>query len=397
MSEQVAAAAPATNSAPRGCLQIVRGSGGASKDRSGSSAVDRARELSAPRRRAAAGGLQPRARRHLLPRTSSATAATAVAAAEQPTQSSCRYLPQAPSVPRDYPQERRFTQVQKVGIQTRLFALGQVRASVNHTLFADCRNLGPVSRLLRRRGHHSSGLATKSCDNIYCGQKSAAGNYHEQGKLSLHLQLFGARPIDHFSDYYWLFSFSWPSEQQSGLANESQLGQDLYSLGHSQGVSKCRAAVEKCSERQVISYFVPKYLIRRFRLNKSLIFAIAISDDFCDFCFKNKIKYVQRQRPSVTSFVCRSFRSKLVSLLRRLSPRLPRPTNNKGSTTNICPWLQVEYSRTDDEPDTIDEPESDEPSQKRNLPSPRIDADFERELELSELRKKTLNSEVSDL
>lgn len=34
-----------------------------------------------------------------------------------------------------------------------------------------CRNLGPVSRLLRRR-HHATSLATKSCDNIYSVNKA---------------------------------------------------------------------------------------------------------------------------------------------------------------------------------------------------------------------------------
>lgn len=71
------------------------------------------------------------------------------------------------------------------------------------------------------------------------------------------------------------------------------------------------------------------------------------------------------------------FRSKLVSLLRRLSPRLSRP-GNKGSlqsSPTICPWVQVEYST-----------ESIEAGRREE--SQESDASFQQELQLNELRKR---------
>lgn len=71
------------------------------------------------------------------------------------------------------------------------------------------------------------------------------------------------------------------------------------------------------------------------------------------------------------------FRSKLVSLLRRLSPRLSRP-GSKGSlqsSPTICPWVQVEYST-----------ESIEGGKREE--SQENDASFQQELQLNELRKR---------
>lgn len=71
------------------------------------------------------------------------------------------------------------------------------------------------------------------------------------------------------------------------------------------------------------------------------------------------------------------FRSKLVSLLRRLSPRLSRP-GSKGSlqsSPTICPWVQVEYSA-----------ESIEGGRREE--SQENDASFQQELQLNELRKR---------
>ncbi|XP_033323404.2 uncharacterized protein LOC117218833 [Megalopta genalis] len=72
-----------------------------------------------------------------------------------------------------------------------------------------------------------------------------------------------------------------------------------------------------------------------------------------------------------------STKSKLISLLRRLSPRLSRPgsKNSLQASPTICPWVQVEYST-----ESINE----------GLPedSQEGDASFQRELQLNELRKR---------
>lgn len=71
------------------------------------------------------------------------------------------------------------------------------------------------------------------------------------------------------------------------------------------------------------------------------------------------------------------FRSKLISLLRRLSPRLSRP-GSKGSlqaSPTICPWVQVEYSS-----ESINDGVRED--------SQESDASFQRELQLNELRKR---------
>ncbi|KAK2584811.1 hypothetical protein KPH14_007124 [Odynerus spinipes] len=72
-----------------------------------------------------------------------------------------------------------------------------------------------------------------------------------------------------------------------------------------------------------------------------------------------------------------STKSKLVSLLRRLSPRLSRP-GSKGSlqsSPTICPWVQVEYST-----ESIDASKREE--------SQESDLSFQQELQLNELRKR---------
>ena len=70
-------------------------------------------------------------------------------------------------------------------------------------------------------------------------------------------------------------------------------------------------------------------------------------------------------------------RSKLISLLRRLSPRLSRPgsKNSLQASPTICPWVQVEYS-------------SESINDGLREDSQECDASFQRELQLNELRKR---------
>lgn len=70
-------------------------------------------------------------------------------------------------------------------------------------------------------------------------------------------------------------------------------------------------------------------------------------------------------------------RSKLISLLRRLSPRLSRPgsKNSLQASPTICPWVQVEYS-------------SESINDGLREDSQENDVSFQRELQLNELRKR---------
>ncbi|KAK1122437.1 hypothetical protein K0M31_009659 [Melipona bicolor] len=72
-----------------------------------------------------------------------------------------------------------------------------------------------------------------------------------------------------------------------------------------------------------------------------------------------------------------STKSKLISLLRRLSPRLSRPgsKNSLQASPTICPWVQVEYSS-----ESIDDGLRED--------SQECDVSFQRELQLNELRKR---------
>ncbi|XP_076284870.1 uncharacterized protein LOC143211262 isoform X2 [Lasioglossum baleicum] len=72
-----------------------------------------------------------------------------------------------------------------------------------------------------------------------------------------------------------------------------------------------------------------------------------------------------------------STKSKLISLLRRLSPRLSRPgsKNSLQASPTICPWVQVEFSS-----ESINEGLQEE--------SQEGDMSFQRELQLNELRKR---------
>ncbi|KAK9302117.1 hypothetical protein QLX08_005732 [Tetragonisca angustula] len=72
-----------------------------------------------------------------------------------------------------------------------------------------------------------------------------------------------------------------------------------------------------------------------------------------------------------------STKSKLISLLRRLSPRLSRPgsKNSLQASPTICPWVQVEYS-------------SESINDGLREDSQECDVSFQRELQLNELRKR---------
>ena len=84
-------------------------------------------------------------------------------------------------------------------------------------------------------------------------------------------------------------------------------------------------------------------------------------------------------------------RSKIVSLLRRLSPRLPRPGGKTScgtgggsviSSPTVCPWVRVEYSN-----ETLNNARRDE--------SQESDVSFQRELQLNELRKRMVSGGTS--
>ncbi|XP_024874212.1 uncharacterized protein LOC112456120 [Temnothorax curvispinosus] len=171
------------------------------------------------------------------------------------------------------------------------------------------KNLGPVSRLLRRR-HHATCLATKSCDNIYSVNRNSN-------------------------------SLDWRVNQN---ANE----QDLQA-------------------RQSSSL--------DWRVGRSVTFS---SNRLHWGNATRSAEQLSRSAPLTSDHLqTPSTRSKLVSLLRRLSPRLSRP-GSKGSlqsSPTICPWVQVEYST-----------ESIEGGKREE--SQENDASFQQELQLNELRKR---------
>ncbi|KYN04102.1 PREDICTED: uncharacterized protein LOC108772909 [Cyphomyrmex costatus] len=171
------------------------------------------------------------------------------------------------------------------------------------------KNLGPVSRLLRRR-HNATCLATKSCDNIYSVNRNSN-------------------------------SLDWRVNQN---ANE----QDLQA-------------------RQSSSL--------DWRVGRSVTFS---SNQLHWGNATRSAEQLSRSTPLTSDHLqTPSTRSKLVSLLRRLSPRLSRP-GSKGSlqsSPTICPWVQVEYST-----------ESIEGSKREE--SQENDASFQQELQLNELRKR---------
>ncbi|XP_050454813.1 uncharacterized protein LOC126853263 [Cataglyphis hispanica] len=171
------------------------------------------------------------------------------------------------------------------------------------------KNLGPVSRLLRRR-HHATCLATKSCDNIYSVNRNSN-------------------------------SLDWRVGQN---ANEQEL-----------------------QARQSSSL--------DWRVGRSVTFG---SNQLHWRNATRSAEQLSRSAPLTSDHLqTPSTRSKLVSLLRRLSPRLSRP-GSKGSlqsSPTICPWIQVEYST-----------ESIEGGRREE--SQESDVSFQQELQLNELRKR---------
>lgn len=171
------------------------------------------------------------------------------------------------------------------------------------------KNLGPVSRLLRRR-HHATCLATKSCDNIYSVNRNSN-------------------------------SLDWRVGQG---ANEQGL-----------------------QPRQSSSL--------DWRVGRSVTFG---SNRLHWQDATRSAEQLSRSAPLTSDHLqTPSTRSKLVSLLRRLSPRLSRP-GSKGSlqsSPTICPWVQVEYSA-----------ESIEGGKREE--SQESDVSFQQELQLNELRKR---------
>ncbi|XP_031840055.1 uncharacterized protein LOC116430282 isoform X2 [Nomia melanderi] len=167
------------------------------------------------------------------------------------------------------------------------------------------RNLGPVSKLLRRR-HHATYLATKSCDNIYNVNRSS-NSLDWRVSQTVNEQSFQSR--------------------QSGSLD--------WRVGR---------AINKLHWRDTT------------RSAEQLSRSGPIGSDHL-------------QTPST--------KSKLISLLRRLSPRLSRPgsKNSLQASPTICPWVQVEYS-------------SESINEGLHEDSQEGDASFQRELQLSELRKR---------
>ncbi|KAG7189147.1 hypothetical protein KM043_008715 [Ampulex compressa] len=171
------------------------------------------------------------------------------------------------------------------------------------------KNLGPVSRLLRRR-HRATCLATKSCDNIYSVNRSSNSLDWRVG------QAINEQGLQ--------------SRQSSSL--DWRVGR---SIASGSGRLHWRDATRSAEQ---LSRSAP------------------LSSDHL-------------QTPST--------KSKLVSLLRRLSPRLSRP-GSKGSlqsSPTICPWVQVEYST-----ESIYGGKREE--------SQESDVSFQQELQLNELRKR---------
>ncbi|XP_034178014.1 uncharacterized protein LOC117603209 isoform X2 [Osmia lignaria lignaria] len=163
------------------------------------------------------------------------------------------------------------------------------------------RNLGPVSKLLRRR-HQATYLATKSCDNIYSVNRSS-------GSLD------------------WRVS---QTVNEQGLQSRQSSSLD-WRVGRSVNKLHWRDTTRSAEQ-------------------------LSRSRDHL-------------QTPST--------KSKLISLLRRLSPRLSRP-GSKGSlqsSPTICPWVQVEYS-------------SESINDGLREDSQESDASFQRELQLNELKKR---------
>ncbi|XP_058798344.1 uncharacterized protein LOC131668303 isoform X2 [Phymastichus coffea] len=88
-----------------------------------------------------------------------------------------------------------------------------------------------------------------------------------------------------------------------------------------------------------------------------------------------------------------STKSKIVSLLKRLSPRLPRPNRPNSKTSlpsspNVCPWVQVEYSNGDGADGTRS---GEQPQRSTQEP----DYSFQRELQLNEMHKRAIKASNS--
>ncbi|XP_011496602.1 PREDICTED: uncharacterized protein LOC105361190 [Ceratosolen solmsi marchali] len=188
------------------------------------------------------------------------------------------------------------------------------------------KNLGPVSRLLRRRPHTTS-LATKSCDNIYSVNKNN-GFFEWKHGFSCHDQALHTRQSN---------SLDW------------RVGRSIERSSNNLEYQKGSRSAEQLSRN------------------------------------------VNQQTPSAKMFPSRKMwrRSKIVSLLRRLSPRLPRPgskTSMPPSPNNGCHWLQVEYSS----------PGMNEANEEPRLPQDQEgDWSYQRELQLNEVRKRAIETSKS--
>ncbi|XP_066588189.1 uncharacterized protein [Prorops nasuta] len=173
------------------------------------------------------------------------------------------------------------------------------------------KNLGPVSRLLRRR-HQATCLATKSCDNIYSVNRNSNSLDWRYGQ-NVNGQGLQARESN---------SLDW------------RMGRSVTS-----GSNGLHWKIGETRSAEQLSRSTP------------------VTSDHL-------------QTPST--------KSKIASLLRRLSPRMSRPTS-KGSlqsSPTICPWVQIEYSA-----------ESIDPG-KREDPQDNTDTSFQQELQINELKKR---------
>ncbi|XP_015608318.1 uncharacterized protein LOC107274080 isoform X2 [Cephus cinctus] len=180
------------------------------------------------------------------------------------------------------------------------------------------KNLGPVSRLLRRR-QHTSCLATKSCDNIYSVNRSSNSLDWRLGQI-VNQQGLQAR-------------------QSSSL--DWRVGRTV-----NNGSSKLEWRDATRSAEQL-----------------------------------------SRSNPSTPgNLQAPSTKSKIISLLRRLSPRLSRP-GSKGtfqSSPAACPWVQVEYSS-----ESIEDTKREE--------SQESDVSFQQELRLNEMKKRMAGASTSQV
>ncbi|XP_034950368.1 uncharacterized protein [Chelonus insularis] len=95
-------------------------------------------------------------------------------------------------------------------------------------------------------------------------------------------------------------------------------------------------------------------------------------------------EHLLSRSPRISGLRIPTTKSKIVSLFRRLSPRLSRPGSKHSlpSSPIVCPWIHVEYS-------------SESVTDARREESQESDVSYQQELQLNELRKKMFGASPS--